>query len=58
MKDLNEFWLSSKQINKKIQRNKILYFLTRRKKYKNEIERLAGASMSSYKFKTRFRYKY
>ncbi|SUA70191.1 Uncharacterised protein [Paenibacillus polymyxa] len=58
MKDLNEFWLSSKEIQKKIRRNKILYFLTRRKKYKDEIERLVGVSMSSYKFKTRCRFKY
>lgn len=58
MKDLNEFWLSNKQIYKKIRRNKILYFLTRRKKYKDEIERLVGASRSSYKFKARCKFKY
>lgn len=58
MKDLNEFWLSSKQIHKKIRRNKILYFLTRRKKYKDEIGRLVEVDKSSYKFKARCKFKY
>ncbi len=40
MEGINDFWISTKKIYAEIRKNKILYFFTRRKKYKDKINSL------------------